>query len=57
VQDLSLRVAIEKAFFQSGLVSLPNGFVSFPPALRPEIEALVRKNGYVVKTVKGDDHA
>jgi len=57
VQDLSLRVSIEKAFSQSGLVSLPNGFLAFPPALRPEIETLVRKNGYVVKTVKGDDHA
>ena len=57
VQDLSLRVSIEKAFSQSWLVSLPNGFLAFPPALRPEIEALVRKNGYVVKTVRGDDHA
>ncbi len=57
VQDLSLRVAIERAFSQSGLVSLPNGFLAFPLALRPELEALVRKNGYVVKTVRGNDHA
>jgi hypothetical protein len=57
VQDLSLRVSIEKAFSQRGLVSLPNGFMAFPQALRPEIEALVLKNGYVVKTMRGNDHA
>ena len=56
VQDLSLRVSIEKAFSQSGLVSLPNGFLAFPLALQPEIEAVVLKNGYVVKTVTRDGH-
>ena len=57
VRDLSLRVSIEKAFSESGLVSLPNGFLAFPPGLRPEIEALVLKNGYVVKRVTSDGSA
>ena len=43
VQDLSLRVSIEKAFSQSGLISSPNGFLAFPLALQPEIEAVVLK--------------
>lgn len=57
VRDLSLRVSIEKAFSESGLVSLPNGFLAYPPGLRPEIEALVLKNGYVVKRVTSDGSA
>jgi len=57
VRDLSLRVSIEKAFSESGLVSLPNGFLAFPPGLRPEIEALVLKNGYVIKRMTSDGRA
>jgi hypothetical protein len=57
VQDLSLKVAIEKAFSESGVISLPNGFLAFPLGLRPEIEALVIKNGYVVKRVTSDGPA
>lgn len=54
VQDLSLRVAMERAFSERGIVSLPNGFLAFPVGLRSEIEALVLKNGYVVKRVTSD---
>jgi hypothetical protein len=54
VRDLSLKVAIEKAFSESGVVSLPNGFLAIPLGLQPEIEALVLRNGYVVKRVTSD---
>ena len=54
VKDLSLRVALEKAFSSKGCVSLPGGFLAFPKDLRAEVEALVVKSGYVVKRVVSD---
>jgi hypothetical protein len=53
VQDLSLKVQIERAMHQKGqLISLSDEYLAFPPGLQPDIERLVRKAGYVVKTVQ-----
>jgi hypothetical protein len=57
VKDLSLRVALEKAFSGKGCVSLPGGFLAFPKDLREQVEALVVKSGYVVKRVVSDVRA
>ena len=57
VKDLSLRVALEKAFSTKGFVSLPGGFIAFPKDLREQVEALVVKSGYVVKRVVSDGRA
>jgi hypothetical protein len=54
VKDLSLRVALEKAFSGKGCVPLPGGFLAFPNDLRAEVEAVVVKSGYVVKRVVSD---
>ncbi len=53
IRDLSLKVAIQKAFADSGkVVFLPNNFIAFPYDLTRKIKALVNKSGYVVKTIE-----
>ncbi len=52
VRDLSLKVAIEKSFSDpTKLVFLPNDFIAFPRGLLGEIERLVTKSGFVVKSI------
>ena len=53
VRDLSLKVAIQKTFADSGkVVFLPNNFIAFPYDLTKKMEALVNKSGYVIKTIE-----
>jgi len=53
VRDLSLKVAIQKAFADSGkVVFLPDNFIGFPNDLTKKMEALVNKSGYVVKAIE-----
>ncbi|MEA1868379.1 MAG: hypothetical protein U9N19_09835, partial [Thermodesulfobacteriota bacterium] len=52
VKDLSLKVAIEKSFSDPAkLVFLPNDFIVFPRGLLGEIEKLVTKSGFVVRSI------
>jgi hypothetical protein len=52
VRDLSLKVAIEKTFSDPAkLVFLPDDFIAFPRGLLCEIERLVTKSGFVVRTI------
>jgi len=52
VRDLSLKVAIEKSFSDPAkLVFLPNDFIAFPRGLLGEIEKLVTKSGFVVRSI------
>ncbi|MCK4467126.1 MAG: hypothetical protein KAU60_02115, partial [Desulfobacterales bacterium] len=52
VRDLSLKVAIEKTFSDPAkLVFLPDDFIAFPRGLLGEIERLVTKSGFVVRTI------
>ena len=56
VRDLSLKVAIQKAFADSGkVVFLPDNFIAFPNDLTKKMEALVNKSGYVVKAIEVRD--
>jgi hypothetical protein len=52
VRDLSLKVAIEKSFSDPAkLIFLPNDFIAFPRGLLGEIERLVTKSGFVVRSI------
>ncbi|MDM8557784.1 hypothetical protein [Candidatus Parabeggiatoa sp. HSG14] len=52
VKDLSLRVQIQKKFADStSVVFLPNDFIAFPFYFMDDIQKLVTKAGFVVKTV------
>ncbi len=50
VRDLSLRVQLERELGPD-LQVLSDEFVAFPVALMPEVERMVKKAGYVVKTI------
>ncbi len=53
VKDLSLKVQIEKAISKPGrLVSLPNGYIAFPMDALEDIQRLVTRSGYVIKTIE-----
>jgi hypothetical protein len=53
VKDLSLKVALQKAFSDPGqLLVLPNDFIAFPQELLGDIQRLIDKSGYVVKTIR-----
>jgi len=55
VRDLSLRVQIEKTFADSStVVFLPNDFIAFPEGNLSQIQKIVAKYGFVIKTVRGD---
>lgn len=51
VRDLSLRVQLEREF-RENIVVLDQHYVAFPPAWRAEVEKVLKKAGFVVKTVK-----
>ncbi|MCD4841292.1 MAG: hypothetical protein K8R08_04690 [Methanosarcinales archaeon] len=53
VKNLSLKIAIQKAFADSGkVILLSNDFIAFPNDLTKKMEALVNKSGYVIKTIE-----
>lgn len=52
VQDLSLKVQIEKSYTGSQLVPLPNDYIAFPVDLLPAIQKLVEKSGHVIKKAR-----
>ncbi len=54
VQDLSLKVQIEKSYPGSQLVSLPNDYIAFPCDLLPAIRKLVEKSGHVIKKARAE---
>jgi len=57
VNDLSLKVAIERAFAKKNMPEiqqLPNDYIAFPRAALSKIEQVVRKAGHVVKTVNSE---
>jgi hypothetical protein len=51
VRDLSLRVQLERSL-GADLVLLSDEFVAFPREARAEVEKVVQKGGFVVKTVQ-----
>jgi len=51
VRDLSLRVQLEREL-KDKLVVLDDHFIAFPLELRPNVEKILKKSGFVVKTVK-----
>ena len=54
VRDLSLKVELQKVFSDPGqLVLLPNDFIAFPKELLGDVQRLIGKSGYVVKTIRG----
>lgn len=53
VKDLTLKVALQKAFPEPGeLLLLPNDFVAFPRERLGDIQRLMGKSGYVIKTIR-----
>ncbi len=56
INDLTLKVAIEKAFAKSNeLQFLPNDYVAFPQDALAKVERAVKKAGHVVKTVEAGE--
>ena len=51
VKDLSLRVQLERHLGED-LVLLSDEFVAFPTAARRDVEKVIQKGGFVVKTMK-----
>lgn len=51
VRDLSLRVQLERELGQN-LVLLNERFIAFPHELLSEVEKVLKKTGFVIKTVK-----
>jgi len=51
VRDLSLRVQLERALGENILL-LSDEFVAFPQEARADVEKIVQKEGFVIKTVK-----
>ncbi len=51
VRDLSLRVQLEREFGDS-LIVLSDHYIAFPQGLRTSVEKVLKKTGFVVKTVK-----
>ncbi|MBF0288725.1 MAG: hypothetical protein HQM14_12975 [SAR324 cluster bacterium] len=60
VTDLSLKVQIQKALPQSTpVVLLSNDFIAFPKGYLADVQRIVMKSGYAIKTVKApflNDH-
>ena len=55
INDLSLKVAIEKAFAKSNEIQqLPNDYIAFPVEALAKVERAVKKAGHVVKTVSAE---
>mgnify|MGYP001058903219 CR=1 FL=1 len=55
VDDLSLRVTIEKAFNNGSVLFLPDGWLAFPASMVRKIETVVKRSGHVIKEVNADD--
>ena len=51
VRDLSLRVQLEREL-KDKIVVLSDHFIAFPLEMRPNVEKILRKTGFVVKTVR-----
>lgn len=52
VRDLSLIVELEKAFSDlTQLLPLPNGFIAFPSERLVDVQKIIGKSGYVIKTI------
>ena len=51
VRDLSLRVQLERELGQTLLV-LSDNFIAFPIDARPSVEKVLKKTGFVTKTIK-----
>ena len=51
VRDLSLRVQLEREF-EDKLVILSDHFIAFPREARSNVEKVLKKSGFVVKTIK-----
>ena len=55
ISDLSLKVAVEKAFAGAGrAISLAEDLVAFPRSLLPDVQRLLKKENHVIKTVRAD---
>lgn len=51
VRDLNLRVQLERELGQN-LILLSDHFIAFPAGFHPSIEKVLKKTGFVIKTVK-----
>jgi hypothetical protein len=51
VRDLTLRVHLERELGQN-LILLSDHFIAFPIEFRPSVEKILKKNGFVIKTIK-----
>ena len=51
VRDLNLRVQLERELGQN-LILLSDHFIAFPAEFRPSVEKVLKKTGFVIKTVK-----
>lgn len=50
IQDLSLKVKIERQFLDSGkVISLSKEFIAFSKGILPDIEQIIKKSGHVIK--------
>jgi hypothetical protein len=52
VKNLGLKVALEKTFKDGKIVLLPDDFIAFPQSLLGQVQAVVSKNGFAVKTIQ-----
>ena len=51
VKNIGLKVALEKKFKDGKIMFLPDDFIAFPKGLLYQVENLVIKNGFAVKTM------
>ena len=51
VNDLSLRVVLEKTFTDGSVLFMPNGWMAFPEAMERKIKTVVNRKGHAVKEV------
>jgi len=51
VRDLSLRVQLEREL-KNNIVILSEQYIAFPKESRPNVEKVLKKTGFVIKTIK-----
>jgi hypothetical protein len=51
VRDLNLRVQLQRELGQN-LILLSDHFIAFPIEFRPSVEKVLKKTGFVIKTIK-----
>ena len=51
VRDLNLRVQLERELGQNAII-LNKEFIAFPSAFRSSVEKILRKTGFVTKTIR-----